>query len=33
GEKTVQIFIQEEKSDAPKNKTGLDLLVSSFKCK
>lgn len=32
GDKTVQIFIQEEVSDAPKNKPGFDLLTSSFSC-
>ena len=33
GDKTIQIFIQEAKADAAKNKSGLDMLSSSFICK
>jgi hypothetical protein len=33
GNRTIQIFIQEAKADAAKNKSGLDMLSSSFICK
>ncbi len=32
GDKTIHILIQEEKSDMPKNKKGLDILKKSFSC-